>query len=231
VNTTKTTPTVIEKSSKAVDENTPVFAYSDFRLKNQLVTGYSVIPTGCANRKLEVISDPIPAQKSTVVEPIPKPPPLLQENNVPNRNYDFAVASSVKIVEFKNRILLKNIAPADYGRIVGRERTNEKRLTETYGTFLNSKKTNEGSYDFTISGSSSESRREAVDDVIESLPLMIEFEQSKIDHLQRYRIKQIAHSNFVRVNMPELPHEKVTIVGKLKNCENAFKQLVKSSAK
>jgi translation initiation factor 4G len=231
VNTTKTTPTVIEKSSKAVDENTPVFAYSDFRLKNQLVTGYSVIPTGCANRKLEVISDPIPAQKSTVVEPIPKPPPLLQENNVTNRNYDFAVASSVKIVEFKNRILLKNIAPADYGRIVGRERTNEKRLTETYGTFLNSKKTNEGSYDFTISGSSSESRREAVDDVIESLPLMIEFEQSKIDHLQRYRIKQIAHSNFVRVNMPKLPHEKVTIVGKLKNCENAFNQLVRFSAK
>jgi translation initiation factor 4G len=229
VNKTETTLTVIESSSKAVDENTPVFAYSDIRLKSKLVTGYSVIPTGCASIKLEeqLISDP----STIAVEPIPKPPPLLQENNVPNRNYDFAVASSVKIVEFNNRILLKNIAPADYGRIVGRERTNEKRLTETYGTFLNSKKTNEGSYDFTISGSSSESRREAVDDVIESLPLMIEFEQSKIDHLQRYRIKQIAHSNFVRVNMPELPHEKVTIVGKLKNCENAFKQLVKSSAK
>jgi translation initiation factor 4G len=230
VNKTETTLTVIESSSKAVDENTPVFAYSDIRLKSKLVTGYSVIPTGCASIKLEeqLISDPSTA---IAVEPIPKPPPLLQEHNVPNRNYDFAVASSVKIVEFNNRILLKNIAPADYGRIVGRERTKEKRLTETYGTFLNSKKTNEGSYDFTISGSSSESRREAVDDVIESLPLMIEFEQSKIDHLQRYRIKQIAHSNFVRVNMPELPDEKVTIVGKLKNCENAFKQLVKSSAK
>ena len=230
VNTTETTP-VVEKSSEAVDENTPVFAYSDYRLKNQFVTGYSVIPTGSANRKLEVISDPIPAQKSTVVEPIPKPPPLLQENNVTNRNYDFVVASSVKIVEFKNRILLKNIASADYGRIVGRERTNEKRLTETYGTFLDSKKTNEGSYDFIISGSTTESRREAVDDVIENLPVIIEFEHSKIDNLQRYRIKQIAHSNFVRVNMPELPDEKVTIAGKLKNCENAFKQLVKSSAK
>nr|CAH0102790.1 unnamed protein product [Daphnia galeata] len=229
VNTTETTP-VVEKSSEAVDENTPVFAYSDYRLKNQFVTGYSVIPTGSANRKLEVISDPIPAQKSTIVEHISKP--ILQENNVTNRNYDFAVvASSVKIVEFKNRILLKNIAPADYGRIVGRERTNEKRLTETYGTFLNSKKTNEGSYDFTFSGSTTESRREAVDDVIENLPVIIEFEHSKIDNLQRYRIKQIAHSNFVRVNMPELPDEKVTIAGKLKNCENAFKQLVKSSAK
>ena len=111
VNTTETTP-VVEKSSEAVDENTPVFAYSDYRLKNQLVTGYSVIPTGSANSKLEVISDPIPAQKSTIVEHISKP--ILQENNVPNRNYDFAVvASSVKIVEFKNRILLKNIAPVD----------------------------------------------------------------------------------------------------------------------
>ena len=121
--------------------------------------------------------------------------------------------------------------PANCGRIVGRERTNEKRLTETFGTFLDSKKTNEGSYDFTFSGSTTESRREAVDDVIENLPVIIEFEHSKIDNLQRYRIKQIAHSNFVRVNMPELPDEKVTIAGKLKNCENAFKQLVKSSAK
>nr|CAH0102792.1 unnamed protein product [Daphnia galeata] len=188
VNTTETTP-VVEKSSEAVDENTPVFAYSDYRLKNQFVTGYSVIPTGSANRKLEVISDPIPAQKSTIVEHISKP--ILQENNVTNRNYDFAVvASSVKIVEFKNRILLKNIAPVDYGRIVGRERTNEKRLTETFGTFLDSKKTNEGSYDFTFSGSTTESRREAVDDVIENLPVIIEFEHSKIDNLQRIELNK-----------------------------------------
>jgi translation initiation factor 4G len=229
VNTTETTP-VVEISSEAVDENTPVFAYSDYRLKNQLVTGYSVIPTGSANRKLEVISDPIPAQKSIIVEHISKP--ILQENNVPNRNYDFVVvASSVRVVELKNEIILKNIAPDNCGRVIGREGTNLKRLFEEYGTAVNWKNTRDGYCDFTFSGSTTESRREAVDDVIENLPVIIEFEHSKIDNLQRYRIKQIAHSNFVRVNMPELPDEKVTIAGKFKNCENAFKQLVKSSAK
>ena len=229
VNTTETTP-VVEISSEAVDENTPVFAYSDYRLKNQLVTGYSVIPTGSANSKLEVISDPIPAQKSTIVEHISKP--ILQENNVPNRNYDFVVvASSVRVVELKNKIILKNIAPDNGGRVIGREGTNLKRLFEEYGTAVNWKNTRDGYCDFTFSGSTTESRREAVNDVIENLPVIIEFEHSNIDNLQRYRIKQIAHSNFVRVNMPELPDEKVTIAGKLKNCEYAFKQLVKSSAK
>ena len=229
VNTTETTP-VVEISSEAVDENTPVFAYSDYRLKNQLVTGYSVIPTGSANRKLEVISDPIPAQKSTVVEHISKP--ILQENNVPNRNYDFAVvASSVRVVELKNEIILKNIAPDNCGRVIGREGTNLKRLFEEYGTAVNWKNTRDGYCNFTFSGSTTESRREAVDDVIQSLQVMIEFDPSQIDNPQRYGIKKIAHLNFVRVNMPKLPHEKVTIVGKLKNCENAFKQLVKSSAK
>lgn len=97
----------------------PILKYSDFRLK-KFVTGYSVILTaGSANRKFEehLISDPIPLQEPTIMEPI-STPTRFQDNKVSDGNHGFeVVAFSVRIVEFKNEIILKNIVAVNYGRV------------------------------------------------------------------------------------------------------------------
>lgn len=85
-----------------------------------MVTGYSVIlTTGSANRKFEehLISDPIPLQEPTIMEPI-STPTRFQDNKVSDGNHGFeVVAFSVRIVEFKNEIVLKNIVAVNYGRV------------------------------------------------------------------------------------------------------------------
>ncbi len=51
------------------------------------------------------------------MEPI-STPIRFQDNNVSDGNHDFeVVAFSVRIVEFKNEIVLKNIVAVNYGRV------------------------------------------------------------------------------------------------------------------
>ena len=117
------------------------------------------------------------------------------------------MAFLVRIVEFKNEIVLKNIVAVNYGRVGGRKGSNLKRLSEKYGTTVNSKNTKDGNYDFSFSGSTTESRLEAIDDIMEGLLVMIE-----CDGFKRSKIKQMAFSNFVRINMPKLSEEKILLI-------------------
>ena len=210
--------TIVENplGASSVHENTSVFQYSDYRLRNKSVSGYNVIPTTAGKfkeQKFEIL-DPIPAQEPTVSEPI-STPASFQENSTDGNHHFAVVASSVRVIELKKKIVLRNVDPANCGRVVGRERSNLKRLSEKYGIFVKYKTRNDGYCNFSFSGSSAESRREAVDEVIECLTVMIEFDYSKIDSINRTLVKQIAHSNFVHINFPKLPEEKVTMCGKL----------------
>jgi translation initiation factor 4G len=222
--------TIVENplGASSVHENTSVFQYSDYRLRNKSVSGYNVIPTTAGKfkeQKFEIL-DPIPAQEPTVSEPI-STPASFQENSTDGNHHFAVVASSVRVIELKKVIVLKNVDPANCGRIIGREGSNLKRLSEKYGIFVQYKTTNDGNCNFSFSGSSAESRREAVDEVIECcLTVTIEFDYSKIDSINRTLVKQIAHSNFVHINFPKLPEEKITMCGKLNNCENTFFKLL-----
>ena len=122
------------------------------------------------------------------------------------------MAFLVRIVEFKNEIVLKNIVAVNYGRVGGRKGSNLKRLSEKYGTTVNSKNTKDGNYDFSFSGSTTESRLEAIDDIMEGLLVMIECDDFKIQIFKRSKIKQMAFSNFVRINMPKLSEEKILLI-------------------
>jgi translation initiation factor 4G len=186
------------------------------------------VPVTVIENNMEAsVLDPIPAQERTKMEPRQVTPTSLKENTVKDKNHRFTVvASPIRVVEMKNEIVLRNVEPSNYGRIIGREGSNLQRLLEEYGTVVTSKNKKDGNYDFTFSGSTIEGRRQSVDDVIESLPVMIEFDYSTIHSLKRTKIKKIAFFNFVQINIPKLSEEKVTMCGTLNNCEKVFHQLV-----
>jgi hypothetical protein len=186
------------------------------------------VPVTVIENNMEAsVLDPIPAQERTKMEPRQVTPTSLKENTVKDKNHRFTVvASPIRVVEIKNQIVLRNVESSNYGRIIGREGSNLQRLLEEYGTVVTSKNKKDGNYDFTFSGSTIEGRRQSVDDVIESLPVMIEFDYSTIHSLKRTKIKKIAFFNFVQINIPKLSEEKVTMCGTLNNCEKVFHQLV-----
>nr|CAH0102505.1 unnamed protein product [Daphnia galeata] len=186
------------------------------------------VPVTVIENNMEAsVLDPIPAQERTKMEPRQVTPTSLKENTVKDKNHRFTVvASPIRVVEMKNEIVLRNVESSNYGRIIGREGSNLQRLFEEYGTVVTSKNKKDGNYDFTFSGSTIEGRRQSVDDVIESLSVMIEFDYSTIHSLKRTQIRKIAFFNFVQINIPKLSEEKVTMCGKLNNCEKVFYQLV-----
>nr|CAH0110271.1 unnamed protein product [Daphnia galeata] len=186
------------------------------------------VPVTVIENNMEAsVLDPIPAQERTKMEPRQVTPTSLKENTVKDKNHRFTVvASPIRVVEIKNQIVLRNVESSNYGRIIGREGSNLQRLFEEYGTVVTSKNKKDGNYDFTFSGSTIEGRRQSVDDVIESLSVMIEFDYSTIHSLKRTQIRKIAFFNLVQINIPKLSEEKVTMCGKLNNCEKVFYQLV-----
>ena len=92
--------------ASSVHENTSVFQYSDYRLRNKSVSEYNVIPTTAGKfkeQKFEIFY-PIPAQEPTVSELI-STPASFQENT--DGNHHFAVvASSVRDIELKRKSFL-----------------------------------------------------------------------------------------------------------------------------
>jgi hypothetical protein len=169
--------------------------------------------------------------EETTPQQLPVPVPVIENNLeasvLDDKNHRFTVvASPIRVVEIKNEIVLRNVESSNYGRICGREGSNLQRLFQAYGTVIRFKNKKDGHYDFIFSGSTIEGRRQSVDDVIESLPVMIEFDYSTIHSIKRTQIKKIAFFNFVQINIPKLSEEKVTMCGKLNNCEKVFYQLL-----
>ena len=169
--------------------------------------------------------------EETTPQQLPVPVTVIENNMkasvLDDRNHRFTVvASPIRVVEIKNEIVLRNVESSNYGRICGREGSNLQRLFQAYGTVIRFKNKKDGHYDFIFSGSTIEGRRQSVDDVIESLPVMIEFDYSTIHSLKRIQVKKIAFANFVQINIPKQSEEKVTMCGKLNNCEKVFYQLV-----
>nr|CAH0108247.1 unnamed protein product [Daphnia galeata] len=189
--------TIVENplGASSVHENTSVFQYSDYRLRNKSVSGYNVIPTTAGKfkeQKFEIL-DPIPAQEPTVSEPI-STPASFQENSTDGNHHFAVVASSVRVIELKKVIVLKNVDPANCGRIIGREGSNLKRLSEKYGIFVQYKTTNDGNCNFSFSGSSAESRREAVDEDSSQTNRAFEFcahQFSETTRRENYHVREV----------------------------------------
>jgi hypothetical protein len=200
-----------------------MFQYSAVRHKNQPISGHCVIPTVASSVTPADVSENIPAQFDPMKTVTPSG---TQKNTIDDPNHFVIVPSEVRIQELKNHIVLKNVASANYGRVIGGDGSNSKRLAQTYGIRLTSKQsTTDGNYEFFISGAEAESRREALDDIIECLPVTMEFVHTKIESVKKSLFKKIGLSNYVQICMPTMPGQKVKICGKLESCKRAYQQL------
>lgn len=138
---------------------------------------------------------------------------------------DFVVISEVGQIEQNNKLMLTNIPNCDYGRVVGREGRNVKRLRNKYGvgiSFIDCKKEY---LRLIISGADAENRRAAANDITGNLPIVVACPNLKLE-ISNQQIKQINYDYHVQLIQPAFGNNgHVTIRGRMDNCRIVYRLL------
>ncbi len=126
-------------------------------------------------------------------------------------------------------LLLENLPGEDYGRIVGSGGSNIKRIESEYKIYVKINKWANGEYSLAITGNTKKMLQEAADDIIQGLTVTTECCNLKqINRISSTRLKKICLTHFVKIrrSLPNDSDQKVTIIGKLNNCQSAYGVLV-----
>jgi hypothetical protein len=78
-----------------------------------------------------------------------------------------------------------------------------------------------------ISGNAEEILQQAANDIVQDLQATIECPELKNTHRIKYwMLKKISLELFVKINQPTDSKSRITITGKLKNCQSAYDALI-----
>lgn len=140
-----------------------------------------------------------------------------------NSEKDFVVISEdIEQTEFKDRLILTKISSRDYGRVVGRQGKNARRLENEYGVKITFSNRNQEALKLIISEGDVNSRRAAAEDVIKNLPVTVECPQIEILNSQ---MRWISYQCEVEISRSG-SNDNVTIFGRMNNCRLAYKKLL-----
>jgi hypothetical protein len=136
----------------------------------------------------------------------------------------YIMSDIMKTVRNKD-IVVNGISTSDYGRVVGKQGKNMERLETEYGVSMS---LNAGK--LVISGGDAEKRRDAAQDVIDNLPVVIECPKLPLGDQSRITNQMIRYYNYeyeVRITRPSASNQNGTIWGRLDKCRIVYELLKK----
>nr|CAH0102136.1 unnamed protein product [Daphnia galeata] len=223
-----------ESVVEAVPKAEVNFATSDIRYKNKPISGYVVNSDGTMvtyGNAVKVNQKPMESIPET--KPVDLPILNHQKETRPIsdlvKKEDFIVISApiAREVVGKNKLLLKNIRGDDYGRIIGYGGANVRRIRNEFNVQVSVNEPINGFCSLVISGNAEEDLQQAANDIVQDLQATIECPELKNTHRIKYwMLKKISLELFVKINQPTDSKSRITITGKLKNCQSAYGALI-----
>ena len=222
----------------AVPKAEVTFVTSDIRYRNKPISGYVVKADGTMvtyGNVVKVNRKPVEIIPETTEPAKPVALPILDQRKetrpISNlvKKEDFIVISAPIVRELvgKNQLLLKNIRGDDYGRIIGYGGENVRRIQNDFKVQISVKKPIKGICSLVISGNAEEILQQAANDIVQDLQATIECPLLKNTHRIKYwMLKKISLETFVKINQPTDRKSRITITGKLKNCQSAYGALI-----
>jgi rRNA processing protein Krr1/Pno1 len=128
-----------------------------------------------------------------------------------------------------HEIVVNGIPSSDSGRVVGRGGQNVDRIENEYGVTMT---LNNGT--LVISGGDAEKRRDAAQDVIDNLPVVIECPKLPLGDEIRIKTRHIKYYNHeyqVKICRPLDGKKNGTIWGRIENCRTVYDLLKKRFCK
>jgi hypothetical protein len=190
----------------------------------------------------EIVNQSCPAESlplditSAVMEQLfPSSPPLEEtcqpkETSSPTetkttREY-YIMSDIMKTVRNKD-IVVNGICSDDYGRVVGRQGKNVDRIESEYGVSMS---LNDGK--LVISGGDAEKRRDAAQDVIDSLPVLIVCPHLPLGdetRITNMKIKDLNYEYQVKICRPSDGKKNGSILGRIDKCRIVYDLLKNAS--
>jgi hypothetical protein len=219
---------------EAVPKPEVTFATSDIRYKNKPISGYVVNSDGTMVTYSNVVKINQKPMES-IPETKPVDLPILNHQKETRAidatvmSEDFTVTSKPIVRELvgKTKLLLKNIRGDDYGRIIGYGGANVRRIRNEFNVQVSVNEPINGICSLVISGNAEEILQKAANDIVQDLQATIECPELKNTHRIKYwMLKKISLELFVKINQPTDSRGRITITGKLKNCQSAYGALI-----
>ena len=138
----------------------------------------------------------------------------------------YIMSDIMKTVRNKD-IVVNGICSDDYGRVVGRQGKNVDRIESEYGVSMS---LNDGK--LVISGGDAEKRRDAAQDVIDSLPVLIVCPHLPLGdetRITNMKIKDLNYQYQVKICRPSDGKKNGTILGRIDKCRIVYDLLKNAS--
>lgn len=136
------------------------------------------------------------------------------------------ISKEITKTELKDTLVLSNIPAEHYGRVVGKNGKDSKRIETSHGIVMGLKRVNKAWFQMEIEGGNVENRRAAAQEFIDAVPVKIECPNVYLKKLNTPEFKRQMHKLFVESKPPESPTEIQTINGRLENCRTVYDLLV-----
>jgi hypothetical protein len=222
-------PQKVNPSSVCMDQNQGQhFPYSDFRYKNKVVEGYTVIPMATGNNehvRIAEMETPIGIKLEAVSPGLAPVPKTKDRANVPPTRTDkFHIRNHVVHTALPHMDEIGNIRNDNVGRILGKGGKNLNDWSNRFRVKITLLTPEEGDVKVTVTGGGAADRHAVIQEIMENLRVKVDvcFVFGSLSQEER-RLSWNAFP-FVKIE-----YEKKTkgyiFSGKLKDCRAAFEQL------